>query len=170
MTPRDRRYLFVECCIGSAIVNAAINGGIGWATTRSLASLPMWHIPGVAADIVGTAFGVTFGTCIGMVFQIRRDMKRGKIAPMRVGPNVAAFITRFPSGILMRCVGLGALSVPLFAFPLVVALLVLGIGALERMPFVALKASFAALEAACVTPFIALAALTDVERRLASPE
>ena len=168
MTPRDLRYLLLECCLGSAIVNAVINGGIGWASTRSLVSLPLWRIPGVVADIVGTAFGVTFGTCLGMAFQIRRDLKSGKIAPVRVGPGVALLLARFPCGTLRRSVGLGALSVPLFALPMVFALVVLGVGAIERTHFVVLKACFASLEAALVTPFIALAALGDVERAVAT--
>jgi hypothetical protein len=168
VTPRDLRYLLLECCLGSALVNAVINGGIGWATTRSLASLPLWRIPGVAADIVGTAFGVTFGTCLGMAFQIRRDLKSGKIGSVRVGPGVAVLLARFPYGTLRRSLGLGALSVPLFALPMVLALVVLGVGALERAPFIVLKACFAALEGALVTPFIALAALGDVERAVAT--
>jgi hypothetical protein len=168
VTPRDLRYLLLQCCLGSAIVNAVINGGLGWATTRSLPSLLLWRVPGVAADIVGTAFGVTFGTCLGMAFQIRRDLKSGKIGPVRVGPGVAVLLARFPYGTLRRSVGLGVLSVPLFALPMVLALVVLGVGALERTPFIVLKACFAALEAALVTPFIALAALGDVERALAT--
>jgi hypothetical protein len=115
VTPRDLRYLLLQCCLGSAIVNAVINGGLGWATTRSLPSLLLWRVPGVAADIVGTAFGVTFGTCLGMAFQIRRDLKSGKIGPVRVGPGVAVLLARFPYGTLRRSVGLGVLSVPLFA-------------------------------------------------------
>ena len=40
----------------------------------------------------------------------------------------------------------------------------LGIGSLDRVPFVVLKSGFAALQAAMVTPFIALAVLGDVAR------
>ena len=69
-----RTYLVVQCLVGSAIVNGVINGGIGWAATRSLAAMPLWGVPGVAGDLAGTAFGVTFGTCIGMVLQVKRDL------------------------------------------------------------------------------------------------
>ena len=169
MLPRDRRYLILTCCIGSAIVNAIINGGLGWGLTHTFPSLPVWRIPGVAADIAGTAFGVTFGTCLGMALQIRRDMRRGKVGPVEasalsaLSPRVAALVASFPVGLLKRSVGLGIVSV-VFALPVVVALLVLGIGSLDRVPFVALKSSFAALQAAMVTPLIALAALGDVSR------
>jgi hypothetical protein len=166
MLARDRRYLIVTCCIGSAIVNAIINGGLGWGLTHTFPSLPVWRIPGVAADIAGTAFGVTFGTCLGMALQIRRDMRRGKVGPVEasaLSPGLAALVASFPAGILKRSIGLGIVSI-VFAVPVVVALLVLGIGSLDRVPFVALKSSFAALQAAMVTPLLALAALGDVSR------
>lgn len=167
MSPRDRRYLFGQCCVGSAIINVIINGALGWATFRGLgvAALPLWRIPGVAADLSGTAFGVTFGTCVGMAFQVQRDLKLGKIGHVAVSPAVAGLLARFPEGTLKRSVGLGVLSVPIFALPVVAALVALDIGAIERMHYIALKAGLAALEAALVTPLIVLAVLGDVRRR-----
>jgi hypothetical protein len=168
LLPRDRRYLLVTCCVGSAIVNAIINGGLGWGLTHTFPILPVWRIPGVAADIAGTAFGVTFGTCLGMAFQIRRDLRLGKVGPVgssALSPGVAALVARFPLGTFKRSVGLGALSVPIFALPVVVGLVVLGTASLERVPFVVLKSGFAALQAAMVTPLLALAALGDLERK-----
>jgi hypothetical protein len=167
MTARDRRYLLVTCCIGSAIVNAIINGGLGWGMTQSFPMLPLWRIPGVAADLAGTAFGVTFGTCLGMVLQIRRDIRRGKVGPVEpsaLSPGIAAIVARFPAGTLRRSLGLGAASVPLFALPVALGLLVMKIGSLDRVPFVALKSGFAALQAATVTPLIALGVLGDLSR------
>jgi hypothetical protein len=168
MLPRDRRCLLLTCCIGSALVNAVINGGLGWGLTHTYPVLPLWRIPGVVADIAGTAFGVTFGTCLGMVLQIRRDLKAGRVGRVdasMLSPAVAALVARFPLGTFRRSVGLGALSVPIFALPVVLGLAILGIGSMERVPFVALKAGFAALQAAMVTPFIALAALGDAARK-----
>jgi hypothetical protein len=169
MLPRERRYLLVTCCIGSGIVNAIINGGLGWGLTHTYPILPLWRIPGVVADIAGTAFGVTFGTCLGMVLQIRRDLKAGRVGHVDasvLSPGVAALVARFPAGILKRSVGLGALSVPIFALPVTLGLAVLGIASMNRVPFVTLKAGFAALQAAMVTPLIALAALADVSRKV----
>jgi hypothetical protein len=168
MLPRDRRYLILTCCIGSAIVNAIINGGLGWGLTHTYPVLPLWRIPGVVADIAGTAFGVTFGTCLGMALQIRRDLKAGRVGRVdasMLSPGVASLVARFPLGTFRRSVSLGALSVPIFTLPVVVGLAIVGIGSMERVPFVALKAGFAALQAAMVTPFIALAALGDVSRK-----
>ena len=167
MSARDRRYLVVTCCMGSAIVNGIINGGLGWGMTHSFPMLPLWRIPGVVADLAGTAFGVTFGTCLGMALQIPRDIRAGRVGPVEasaLSPRVASLVGRFPAGTFRRSVGLGAASIPLFALPVVVGLLVLGISSLDRVPFVVLKSGFAALQAAMVTPLLALAALGDVSR------
>ena len=41
MTPAQRRYLFVECSIGAAIINALLNAGFGWVATLNLAEFPV---------------------------------------------------------------------------------------------------------------------------------
>jgi len=164
---RDRLYLFGNCCVGAAIANVLINAFLGWATFRSLGvpALPVWRVPGVAADLAGTAFGVTFGTCLGMGLQVRRDMRRGKIGHVDLSPGIATLLARFPLGTLQRSLGLGMVAVPLFALPVIGAIVVLGVGSMGRVPYVTLKSALAAVEAAVVTPFIVLAALADVKRR-----
>jgi hypothetical protein len=170
MLLRDRLYLFGNCCVGAAIANVVINGFLGWASFHGLRgpSLPFWGIPGVAPDLAGTAFGVTFGTCLGMGWQVRRDLRRGKIGHFEISRAVAAFVARFPRGTLRRSVGLGLVAIPLFAFPVVAVLVLLGTTSMGRVPYVALKAGLAAVEAALVTPFLVVAALAD-ERRPALP-
>ncbi len=164
LTPLERRYLFWQSCVGAAILNALINWGLGWLGTRALPILFLWRIPGVASDLTGTAFGVAFGTCIGASFQVRRDLERGRIARVAMSPGVAAVVSRFPSGALRRGTTLGALSIPVFAVPVVLVLVGMGVRALDRVPFLELKTVFAAFEGAVVTPFIVLAVLTDVAR------
>jgi hypothetical protein len=164
MNQRDRNYLLLQCCIGPAIVNVVINAGLGWAATRTLAVVPLWGVPGVAGDLAGTAFGVTFGTCLGMVLQIKRDLAHGKIGPLDAPPGMASLVARFPAGTLARSVVLGAVSIPLFAVPVIAVLAVVGVGAMGRGTFIELKALFAALEAAVVAPPLAVAALGSALR------
>jgi hypothetical protein len=163
---RDRIYLFVNCTVGAAIVNIAINGFLGWLTFHTLhaSALPTWRIPGVAADLAGTAFGVSFGTCLGMGLQVARDMKRGKIGHVDVSPAVAGVLARFPLGTLKRSVSLGVVSI-VFALPVLVVLVALGVESMDRWPYVTLKSLFAAVQAAAVTPLLVLASLADVRRR-----
>ncbi len=169
MSPQQRFYLVWQSCVGAAVVNAALNGAIGWAITRGMARLPMWRIPGVAGDLAGTAFGVTFGTCVCMAVQVPWDLGRGKIAPapVPVPAAITALLARFPRGLLSRGIGLGALSVPIFALPVIAVLVACGAGPMAREPYVALKAALSAVEGAIVTPLIVLAALEDAARKSA---
>src|SRR5262252_7601312 len=103
MTPEQRRYLFVECSIGAAVINALINGGLGWAATRGLSEFPMWRVPGVAGDLLATAYGVSFGTCIGAAIQARIDMSRGRItAPATISERLSAIVAAMPRNLLAR--------------------------------------------------------------------
>jgi hypothetical protein len=166
MSRRHRIYLFVECTIGAAVINVGINGFLGWLTFRSLhaTSLPTWRIPGVAADLAGTAFGVTFGTCLGMGLQVRRDMKSGKIGHVDVSPAIAAWITRLPHGTLKRSVTLGIVSI-VVSLPVIAALALAGVTAMDEWPYITLKSAMAAVQAAAITPFLVLASLADLKRR-----
>jgi hypothetical protein len=164
VSPGQRFYLFGRNGVGAAFANAVINCGFGWAMTHRRAVLPLWGTFGIAGDLAGTAFGVTFGTCLFMAVQVRWEVSHGKIEPIRLSPATAALIVRFPTGALRRGVGLGALSVPLFALPVVVALIACGVHGMSRLPFLVLKSGFAAFEGGVVTPLIVLAALCDLVR------
>jgi len=166
VSPRQRFYLFGQNGIGAALVNAAINWALGWAMTRHLARLPMWGMTSVGTDLLGTAFGVTFGTCLVMALQVRRDLTHGRISPVALSGPLEALVGRFPQGVLRRGLGLGALSVPVFALPVVAALAASGVHAMDRVPFLVLKSSFSAVEGAIVTPLIVLAALSGVSVRV----
>lgn len=156
--------------MGAAIVNALLNGGIGWAVTRGLPTFPAWKLPGVAGDLVATAFGVSFGTVLAMALQIRFDVSRGKISPFPPPASLAQVLARVPRAILPRSIVLGAFSVPVFATPALVWLALSGQEALTRTAFVWLKGGLAAVEGGLVTPFIVLCALGDVAIGKASSE
>jgi hypothetical protein len=161
MSPRQRFYLLGQNCVGAAIANAAINWGLGWALTRSFAALPMWGRVSIAGDLAGTAFGVTFGTSLVVALQVRWDLARGSIGPIPLSRSLAAFVARLPRGPLRRGMRLGALSVPLFALPVALGLVALGVTGMPRLAFLALKSGFSAIEGAIVTPFIVLATLAE---------
>jgi hypothetical protein len=161
MTPDQRNYVFVQSAIGSAIINALINGLIGWGMTRGLTEFPVWKIPGAAVDLVGTAFGVAFGTCLGAVIQIRLDLARGRIAPPLLSGGLSTWIARSPHATLPRALAFGALAAVLFGPFTLGGLLAAGTAAFDRVPFVALKAGFSAVVGAVLTPFILLATLAN---------
>jgi len=166
LSVEERRYLFGQGALGAALVNILINGAIGWAITHGLRTFPVWKLPGAAPDLLATAFGVTFGTCIAAKFAVRIDIARGKLAVPSASPaSRKSERSLIPRSLLVRSVWLGVVSVPVFAIPVLLALYVAGSDALERGVFIALKAGFSAVQAALVTPYLMLAALSDMSRR-----
>jgi hypothetical protein len=162
VSPEQRRYLFVQTAIGAAVVNAVLNGAIGWGMTRGFVEFPVWKAPGVVPDLVATAFGVAFGTCLGSVLQVRLDMGRGKITVPAVLPaSLSAVTSRLPSRLLPRAVFAGVVSIAAFAPPVILALGASGSPALARSSVIVLKAGFSAVEGAIVAPLLVLAALLD---------
>ena len=162
--PQNRdpyRYVLVNGVLGASIVNALLNGGIGVAITVGLATFPVWGVPGAVADLVATAFGVAFGTCLVVPFQVRRDVARGRVAVPEAPGWLSPPLGRLPRGTLARSIALGVVSVPLFCPLAVLPLALLGTVDLSRESFVALKAGFSAVEAALVTPLVLLASLLD---------
>jgi len=162
VTPEQRRYLFVECVIGAAVVNALINGGLGWLATLGHPTFPVWKLPGVASDLLGTAYGVSFGTCIGAALQVKIDRARGKITtPSTVPERLAPIISAMPRRLLARGIALGMVSVAALGPIIVFGLFLHGATDFGRRAFIVLKAVFSAAEGAVVTPVIVLAALLD---------
>jgi hypothetical protein len=170
MTPEQRRYLFVDCVIGAAVVNALINGGLGWVATRGYPTFPVWKLPGVAADLLGTAYGVSFGTCIGAALQVKIDRARGRITtPNTVPDRLAPIIAALPRNLLARAIALGVASVAALGPLIALGLYFYGAPEFGRQPFLEVKAAFSAVEGAVVTPVIVLAALLDPTPRASAP-
>jgi hypothetical protein len=162
VTRDERFYVVVRNGLGAALVNALINGAFGWLITRGLREFPIWSVPGVAVDLVFTAFGITFGTCVVIPWQTRRDFQRGLIALPDLSVGVRDFIARFPNGLLRRALVLGALSVPVFMPPVLLGLFSIEAPQMERLQFIQLKTAFSAIQGGLVTPFIVLAILSDL--------
>lgn len=162
LSPLHFRYLVLQSCLGAAVVNAAVNGGIAWAQTRALPALGMWTIPGVALDLMTTAFGVTFGTFIAMTLQVRRDVARGRITAPRLSSEIegwfARHTARLPARFLPQGILLGVVSIP-FCVPLLAGLALSRVGHLDRSAFIEIKAAFAGIEGALVTPVIVVGLL-----------
>jgi hypothetical protein len=165
----QRRYLFVQNTVGAAVINLLINGAIGWVITRGLDVFPMWSIPGAAADLAATGFGVSFGTCIAARIGVSWEVTRGKIVPPPQFEPYAGWYRRLPRPIFARSVWFGLWSLPVFVLPLLLALVIAGSTAFERVHFIWLKAGFSALEAAIVTPLIVLSVLFDLAAERAAP-
>ena len=162
MTPSERRYLFVQTPIASGVVNAIVNGAIGWGITRGLAEFPVWRLPGVAFDLVATVFGVALGTCVGSAVQAHLDLRAGRIAvPRDLPPRLERAVRRLPRGALRRGFVVG-IAVTLLLCPfLLLGLGIAGEGGLPVPTFVGLKALLSGAEGALVSPLLVLCALRE---------
>jgi len=166
VTPEQHRYVYVQSSIGGGVINVLLNGFLGWLATIGQPVFPTWKVPGVGPDIVATAFGVVFGTCIGVALQIHVDTKKGKITVPEVPAATSARHAKLPRSLWVRAFGLGAVAALVFAPPVLVALAFTAPPeGLARATFIVLKGLFAGVEAAIVTPFIVLWALLDVKPR-----
>ncbi len=167
LAAQTRAYFISQTVIGAAIVNAVINGVIGWLAVLPLPTpvLGMWTQPGVAIDTVLTAFGVAFGTALVVTFTARKDMYLGKVAPEAPSGFLATLVERLPFSLLPRAIVLGVACVVLFVPPPLFYFARAGVEGLAHGPFIAFKALFSAVVGAAVTPLVAYYAMVSVRGR-----
>ncbi len=151
-----RSWLWVGFCAVPAVMNGAINPAVAALQTRGQEALPLWGASGgVGPDTLGTAFFLPLITCLIVTPLVRRSVRRGAIGAL---PPVGE---RSQRGVLRRGLRFGLLGVLGFGLPVVAGLMLLGVGEIERGPFLTWKAFSTALLGAAVTPWIARLAVAD---------
>jgi hypothetical protein len=161
LTSAQRRYLVREHVAGSAIFNAVLNAVLGALAFYAFGRAPLWGNPGIALDLVSTAFFLPFLTSVIATPLIGWAVRRGKAEGLAEGALEGTLIGRLPGGPWLRGAILGGLGMLSFAPP-VVGVLALGLGgegALSVPAFALLKAVYAGLLAALITPVVALFAM-----------
>ena len=158
LSRQQRTFLIVEEVVGSSIVNFSINGAIAWYLFRSARTVPLWGWSSIAADTLGTAFILPVLTALFAGFLVRRQVKRGKLAPISDADRRPAWARRssFVRGAL-----LGLAAMVLAAAPVVLVFALVGPASLSPWGFIWFKASFAAGLGALVTPLLGWWALLD---------
>lgn len=163
MTKPPRTFSIVESALVSGVINVLINGAVGWFALPAGKTLPLWGVPSLSADMVAMAFGIAFGTGIGVTPLTRREHRLGRLLPPPLSPSMKRVLEGWPQKLFRRSVLIGVIGVVLFAPPIVFALWVLGVDNVDRMTFVEIKAGWAFVEGALLAPPIAVAALLDAE-------
>jgi hypothetical protein len=163
LTPSQRRYLLVDNCVGSFIANLLINGIIAWLLYRNATHVPLWGQSSIAGDTIATAFLLPAITCL-----IVTPLARGRVRSGQVAAAADALWRWIPRNMIVRAVIIGLAGLIVTAPLALSAFGVLGVGALSPWHFVYYKATFAALEGALVTPFLALWAISEQPARLAA--
>ncbi|HMI93016.1 MAG TPA: hypothetical protein VK509_16710 [Polyangiales bacterium] len=158
-----RPFSWGVTAFGAGVINFIINAPLGWFMVREGTRLGIWTVPGVAADLVATAFGVAFGTALIVPSQIRKQVERGQLLPPPLAERWRKMFASWPSSTAIRAFNLGVWGVLLFAPLPLLALYLLDLQPLDRLTVTLLKGSFAFIEGALVTPVIAAAATVPVK-------
>ena len=142
--------------VGPFIVNLLINGVIAWLLFRKATHVPMWGQSGIAGDTIATAFLLPAITCL-----IVTPLARGRVRTGRMAALDDASWRWVPRNMVWRALLMGLICMLVLA-PLTLFLLgAVGVRELSPWHFIHFKATFAAVEGALVTPFLALWAISD---------
>ncbi|NWG73891.1 MAG: hypothetical protein HXY24_04680 [Rubrivivax sp.] len=154
----------MHVAITAGLINAGINAPLGWVAVPAQHMLPIWGVPGVALDLVTTAFGSAVGMLVVMTPQIRRKMASGRLARPTLPAPVRSRLAHWPHRTWSRALSLGLLTV-LVAAPLPLAsMAVLGVAGLDRGGFTLLKGGFALAVGVLLAPVVLAAAVAEDHR------
>jgi hypothetical protein len=165
--PADhRRYLFWQAIFGAAIVNLVLNAGIAWLSVHNEDAVPRWAVPfadrpSTITDTVGTFFILPLLTCLIFTTLAHREIREGKLEPLRWTRTSHPFLRRLPSGTLRRGVAAGAITTAILGPIAVLAIIALDVGDLTVGGFVAYKAVLGVALGLFVTPILALWAIAE---------
>jgi hypothetical protein len=165
--PSDhRRYLFWQAIVGAAIVNLVLNAGIAWLSTLNEHEVPRWAVPFVdrpstITDTIGTFFILPLVTCLIFTTLAHREMREGKLEPLRWTRATHPFLRRLPAGMLRRGLAAGAITTVILGPLAVLAIIALDVGDLTIGEFVAYKAVLGVALGLFVTPILALWAIAE---------
>jgi len=157
----QRRYLLLEQGLGAAGFNFLLNAAIAWLMFRGADVVPLWGQQSIAGDTIGTSVILPFLTCLIATRLVRGHVRSGKVAPLGWSRDTQPWLGWLPRGTLARGLALGCAGLLVFAPPVLLAHVALGVTQLGLGGFVVFKASFAAAEALVVTPLVALWAIAE---------
>jgi len=152
--------------VGAAVFNFLLNAAIAWAMFRGAEQVPLWGQQSIAADTIGTSFILPFLTCLIVTRITWGRVRAGHLAPLPWTRASHPALGWLPERTTWRALALGTAGLLALAPPTVAAFHALDVPHLSVGDFVVFKAGFAAVEAAIVTPLVALWALAGVPRLL----
>ena len=163
LSAEQRRFLWIGQALVPFVINVLINGAIGWAMFRGVASVPLWGAQSIGGDTLGTSFFLPAITCGIVTPLVRREVRGGRVKPL--AGALPGWLRAFHRPLPVRALALGAASIPVAGGLGVALLTALGIDSLDFAPFLAWKSLYSGVLAVFVTPAIALLALADAPKR-----
>jgi hypothetical protein len=159
LSAEQRRFLWLDQAVVAFVINVLLNGAIGWAMFRGVATIPLWGASSIGGDTLGTSFFLPAITCLIVTPLVRGRVRKGA-APAFDGA-LAGWLRPFQRSLPLRAAALGLVCIPIAGGAGVALLSALGVSSLDFAPFLGWKALYAGVLAACVQPAIALLALAD---------
>ena len=123
--------------------------------------VPLWGQQSIAGDTIGTSIILPFLTCLIATRLVRGHVRSGKVAPLGWSRDTQPWLGWLPRGTVARGLALGGAGLLVFAPPVLLAHVALGVTQHGLGRFVVFKASFAAAEALVMTPLVALWAIAE---------
>jgi hypothetical protein len=155
-----KRYIAIQAMV-EFTGNALLNGAFGWYWTQGLERVPLWGWASVAADLLGTGFGI--GICLALIFTWRchRRLRAGTTLPAEAYPGrLPGLVHRLPYNPWIRA-GMMGLAGAGMAMILILLLQAMGNQDIDRADFIVLKIVFAAIVAAVAIMVTGYRALGD---------
>jgi hypothetical protein len=160
VTPAQRRFLLVDNGVGPFIANLVINWVIAWLLFRNATHVPLWGHSSIAGDTIATSFLLPLITCL-IVTPIARGRVRAGLVQQLARADSWKWL---PRNVTLRGTVIGILCLIAFTPLTLLGFWVLGIAELTPWQFIWFKATFAAIEGALITPFLALWAISDAPK------
>jgi hypothetical protein len=166
LSETQRKYLVHDHIIGSAIFNVLFNSLLAWLTFRHQPFVPMKGDPSIVGDTIGTALILPVLTCLIITPLVRRRLRSGKVEPLAAIPHDYRMVLWLPSWSFFRGLVVGIACLAWFAPVLLGLLLLAGVESLPLGAFIIVKATYAGVMAACVSPIFAMHTLATSDPAL----
>lgn len=165
LSAEQRSLLRRSFVFNPVVINFVLNGIIAWLVYGRSPAVPLstWIV-----DTLLTSFLIPFLTCLIVVPVVWQLVRQGDLSAVTWSRADFWWLRWLPAGKWARSAVVGLVTAVLGTLIIAGLLLLLDIEALAGSRFIFFKAGYAALVAALVTPFLALAALGDVSKAVAA--
>jgi hypothetical protein len=173
ITAEQRRWVLLNSVLGTALVNLVVNSGIALFGSRGQHHIPAWSIsvahPSVMTDGLGVLITLPIITCLLVSLAVRRELMEARLGRLDPAAFGRAPFLAVP-GALRRGLRFAAVTFGAFAIPLTIAMELTARSGLSHDSYVGFHVALTVILGAIVTPFIALAAMTDEPALISAAE
>lgn len=164
ITAEQRRWVLLNALLATAVINTAVNLGIGLFEARGQRHVPTWGIsaahPSVTSDAMGVLITLPLITCLLVSAAVRREQAEQRLTLL--DPVALGRLSRFAvPGAGKRAIRFAVASFAVLAPPVVLATALSAAHGMSHGAFVTFHVALTVVLGAIVTPMIALAAMTE---------